>query len=193
MLLQPGGKISRATEIEQCVGKRFQLLQWQGLDAGGGGIAQGPAATAKQSEGDCSSLGGAAASFSTSLTLLSAFFDQLLAEAGVAQVIGGEIDQGHDFLAGETGKPLPKNRENRVEQIGSWPEDLIGGPWNVGLGPHRQRQQVDQRIKPRLLAEILQAEPVHAGQKGLQLERQFGRPQPEPPVGHHDDDGQSTP
>jgi hypothetical protein len=37
-------------------------------------------------------------------------------------VIGGEIDQGHDFLASEKGKPLPKNRENGVEQIGSWPE-----------------------------------------------------------------------
>jgi len=31
-------------------------------------------------------------------------------------VIGGEIDQGQDFLASEMGKPLPQDRENALDQ-----------------------------------------------------------------------------
>ena len=39
---QPGGQIGRALEVEQGIGQGFQLLQRQRLDAGGGGLAQGP-------------------------------------------------------------------------------------------------------------------------------------------------------
>ena len=77
----------------------------------------------------------------------------------------GPIDQGHDFLACEIGKPHPKNRKNGVEQIGPWPQDLIGGGLNLSLRSHRQRQQADQRIDPRLLAELIQAQPVCTGQE----------------------------
>lgn len=45
-----------------------------------------------------------------------AFSEQLLAKADVAQMDGGEIDQGHDFPAGEMGKPLTKGRENCFDQ-----------------------------------------------------------------------------
>jgi hypothetical protein len=79
------------------------------------------------------------------------FRQQLLAEAGVAQMIGGEIDQGHDFLAIEMGKPLPKDKENGLDQIGAWLQDPLGGISDVKLGQHRQREQADQRIKSRLL------------------------------------------
>jgi len=53
---------------------------------------------------------------------------------------------------------------------------------NLSLGSHRQGEQADQRIKPRLLAELFQAQPVHAGQERLQLKRQCGGPEPEAPV-----------
>ena len=97
-------------------------------------------------------------------------------------MIGGPIDQGHDFLAKEMGKPLPNDKENGLDQIGPWFQDPIGGAGDFGFGQHRQGEQAEQRIKPGLLAELLQAEPVHASQERRQLERQFGRPQPEAPV-----------
>jgi hypothetical protein len=125
VLGQPGRQISGAAEIEQRVGKRLKLLQRQGLDPGGGGLAEGAAATIELAEGDNG----------------FAFGNQLLAKPGVAQVIGGELDQDHDFLAGEMGKSLTKDRENGFEQIGPWPQDLIRGAWDLQHGSHRQRQQ----------------------------------------------------
>ena len=41
---QLGGQVGRALEVEQGVGKGFQLLQGQGLDLGGGGVCEGAAA-----------------------------------------------------------------------------------------------------------------------------------------------------
>ena len=43
VLGQPGRQVGRATEIEQRLGERLQLLQRQCLDAGGGLLAQGAA------------------------------------------------------------------------------------------------------------------------------------------------------
>ena len=45
-------------------------------------------------------------------------------------MIGGEIDQGHDFLASEIGKPLPQDRGNGLEQIRSGLQDLVSGAGN---------------------------------------------------------------
>jgi len=115
------------------------LRQRQSLDAGGGGLAQRAAATVELAEGDNGFAFPAAASLALLAPLQAAFFDQLPAEAGVAQMIGGEIDQGHDFLASEMGKPPPKDRDNNLEQVGPWLQDPLGGISDVGLGPHRQR------------------------------------------------------
>ena len=187
MFGKPGRQIGRAAEVKQRLGESFQLLQWQGLDAGGGRLAQGAAATVEQAERQF----GFTASFSflaaTSLTLLPTLFDPILGEPGVAQVIGGDVDQGHDFLASEMGKPLPQNRDNNLEQVGAGTQDLLGCIGDVGFRPHRQGEQANQRIKPRLPAELLQTQLKHASKKCLQLKRQFGRPQPEAPVGNHDD------
>jgi hypothetical protein len=186
MQRQPPRQIGRTAEIQERLGEGFQLLQRQGLDAGGGGLAQGAAATVEQAVGDGSGLGGAATGFA----LQSAFFDPILGETGVAQVIGGEIDQGHDFLASEMGKPTPQDRENGFDKIGPRFQDPIGGAADVGFGQHRQRQQAEQRIKPWLLAELLEAEPVHTGKKRLQLKRQLGGAETEPLVRNHHDHGQ---
>jgi hypothetical protein len=110
---KPGVQISGTAEL--------QLLQRQGLDASGGGFPEGAAATVELAESD------------NGFAFLSAFRRSLPAEAGVAQVIGGEIDQGHDFFASEVGKPLPKKSENSLDQIGAWLQDLLGGLWDVGL------------------------------------------------------------
>ena len=187
MLRQPGRQISGAAEIEQRVGQGLQPRQRQGLDAGDGGFAQAPAAATKQSEGHCSSLGGAAASFAFLAPLQTAFLNPILGEPGMAQVVGGDVDQGHDFLASELGKPLPQNRDNNLEQVGAGSQDLLGGFWDLRFGQHWQGEQAHQRIKPRLLTELLQAEPVHAGKKRLQLKGQLSRAKVEAPVGHHDD------
>ena len=48
---QPGGQISRALEVEQGVGQGFQLLQRQGLNLGGGDLAEGAAAAVELAEG----------------------------------------------------------------------------------------------------------------------------------------------
>ncbi len=66
----------------------------------------------------------------------------------------------------------------------------MGGGLNLSLGSHRQGEQADQRIKPRLLAELFQAQPDHAIKKLLQLLRHLGWPEPEAPVRHHHDNGQ---
>ena len=52
---QPSGEVVGALEIEQGFRQRLELLQWEGLDAGGGGLAQGAAAAGEEAEGD---LGG---------------------------------------------------------------------------------------------------------------------------------------
>jgi hypothetical protein len=85
------------------------------------------------------------------LTLQPAFFDPILGEPGVAQVIGGEIDQGHDFLASEMGKPPPQDRENGLNQIRPWFQNPIGGAADFGFAQHRQREQAEQgsyRLRP---------------------------------------------
>ena len=41
---QPRGQVGRALEVEQGVGQGFQLLQRQGLNLGGGDLAEGAAA-----------------------------------------------------------------------------------------------------------------------------------------------------
>ena len=102
-------------------------------------------------------------------------------------MIGGEIDQGHDFLASEMGQPLSLDRENGLKQIGAWLQDLFGGAGDFGVGQHRQRQQAVQRIEARLLAQFFQAQPVHASEKHLQLAGQPIRPKPESMVRHHHD------
>ena len=66
-------------------------------------------------------------------------------------------------------------------------QDLLGGAGDVRPGQDRQREQADQRIEPRLLAKLLQAEPVHASKKRLQRAGQLIRPQPETPVRQHHD------
>ena len=156
---KPGRQISGATEIKQGLGESFQLLQRQGLDASGGGLAQGAAASVELAKGDGSGLGGAATGFSLGFALQAAagfaLRHPILGETGVSQVIGGEIDQGHDFLASEMGKPLPQDRENDFDKIGPWFQDPIGGAGDFGSGQHRQYEQTEQRTKPGLLAELL--------------------------------------
>jgi hypothetical protein len=51
VLGQPGSKIGGAAEIEQCLSQGLQLLQWQCLDAGRGGLAEEATATVEQAEG----------------------------------------------------------------------------------------------------------------------------------------------
>ncbi|MBD1194995.1 hypothetical protein [Vulcanococcus sp. Clear-D1] len=148
----------------------------RGLDAGDGGFVQESIAQVEQAQGDSSGPGGAPASF--------ACFDSLLGPTGVAQVIGGDVDQGHDFLVSEMGKPLPQDRDNDLEQVGAWLQDPISGIEDVGFGQHRQGEQTDQRIKPWLLAELVQAEPVHIVKERLQLTWQLARAKLEPTVGH---------
>ena len=80
MLSQPELEISGTAEIQQRIGECLQTLLRQGLNTGDGGLAQVPATAAKLSEGDCSSLRGAATSFA----LLAAFFNPILGETGVA-------------------------------------------------------------------------------------------------------------
>ncbi len=92
------------------------LRQRQRLDAGGGGLTEGAAATAEL----------AAAGF--------AFRHPLLGETGVAQVIGGDVDQGHDFLASEMGKPLPQDSDNDLEQVGAGLQDPLSGIGDLQLG-----------------------------------------------------------
>lgn len=111
VLSQPPLEISRAAEMQERLGERLQLLQRQSLDAGGGGLAHGAAEKAELAQCDSSGLCRAAAGFSAGFPLRQ----QFLAEAGVGQMIGGEIDQGHDFLASEMGKPLTKNRKNGLK------------------------------------------------------------------------------
>jgi hypothetical protein len=98
-----------------------------------------------------SSLCGATAGFALQTPLCQ----KLLGETGVAQMVCGQADQGHDFLASEMGKPLPQDRDNGVEQIGSGLKDLPSGAWNVGLGQHRQGEHADQRMEAALVAELL--------------------------------------
>jgi hypothetical protein len=59
VFFQPGRQVGRPAEIKQrhsfgedCVyGQGLQLLQWQGLDFGGGGLAEGAADAVEQASG----------------------------------------------------------------------------------------------------------------------------------------------
>jgi len=64
-------------------------------------------------------------------------------------------------------------------------QDLLRAGHQLALWPHRQREQGKQRIEIHLLAQLFQAQPDHAIEKGLQLLRQQGWAEVETPVRHH--------
>ena len=68
MIVVPDLQVGWATEIEQCFSQELQLLQRQGLNASGGGLAEGAAAAVELAKRDSSSLSGP----STGLALLPA-------------------------------------------------------------------------------------------------------------------------
>ena len=74
--------------------------------------------------------------------------------------------------------------------IGAWLQDLFGGAGDVGLGQHRQCEQREYGVVLGLPAQLLQAQPDHAIEKGLQLLGQLGRTELEAPVGNHHNHGQ---
>ena len=84
VLSQPRGQLGRSAEIEQRLGQRLHLQQRQSLDAGGGGLAQGAAATVEQSKGDRCFTERPATGLSLGLTFLPA-----LLAAPIQKVLGG--------------------------------------------------------------------------------------------------------
>ena len=76
---QPGSQIGRALEVEQGVSQGLELLQRQGLNAGGGGASKWSAAAVEQAQGKGSRLSGTATGF----TFLPAPIQKVLGGAGV--------------------------------------------------------------------------------------------------------------
>ena len=65
------------------------------------------------------------------------------------------------------GNRCTSNRKNNPLQIRAAGEDLLRAGRQLALRPHRQGEQVEQGIKIRLLAQLLQADPVHLAQEHL--------------------------
>jgi hypothetical protein len=81
MISQQYSEVFGILEFKQRICQGFQLLQRQGLDAGGGGVGQGASAAVELAEGHLCFTAGFAARLS--------FFQEHLGGAVVAQLIWG--------------------------------------------------------------------------------------------------------
>lgn len=87
VIFQSGREVGWAVEIKQRLSQVLQLLQWQRLNAGGGGLAEGTAAAVEQAPGD----GG----FSECPSPIQ----KVLGGARVEQLVGGEAVRSASLAA----------------------------------------------------------------------------------------------
>ena len=180
---QPGGQVGRAREVEQGVGQGFQLLQGQRLDLGGGGVCEGAAAAVELAEGH----GHFALLAAFLAAFLAALGQPVLHQPGVAHLLAGDLGDLHQLILAVLRKALPQHRKHNRAQIRSPGHNLAAVGRQFRLRADRQREQVEQRIEIRLLAELLEADPVHLLQHRPQQSGRIGWPQRQAVVGrdHH--------
>ena len=99
--------------------------------------------------------------------LLAALGQPVLYRPGMADLFSGDAGDHHDLLLGELGEPLHKHRQHNRLEIRAAGEDLLRAGRQLALRPHRQGEQIEQGIEIRLLAQLLQADPVHFVQEHL--------------------------
>ena len=97
--------------------------------------------------------------------LLAALSKPVLYRPGVADLLNGKAGDHHDLLRTEEREPLSQHRQHNRVQIRAAGEDLLTAGGQLALGSQRQGEQVQQRIEIWLLAQLLQADPVHLRQK----------------------------
>ena len=93
--------------------------------------------------------------------LLATFGKPVLHRPGMADLFAGDAGDHHDLLLAQLGKSLNQHRQHNRFQIRAAGEDLLAARRQLALGPHRQREQVEQGVEVGLLAKRLQADPVH--------------------------------
>ena len=119
--------------------------------------------------------------------LLAALSKPVLYRPGVADLLKGKAGDHHDLLRTEEREPLSQHRQHNRVQIRAAGEDLLTAGGQLALGSQRQGEQVQQRIEIWLLAQLLQADPVHFLQNCLQQPGRIGWSQSQAVMGrnHH--------
>ena len=93
--------------------------------------------------------------------LFAALSEPVLHGPRVADLLAGNAGDHHDLLLGEFRKPLHQHRKHNRAQIRPAGQDLAGTALELALGPGWQGEQVEQRVKIGLTAELFQAQPAH--------------------------------